>query len=55
MKKSYISLGGSLLFVCLLIVNLVFKVSPENNTIIIFFIVGFLILFLLQRRNEKRV
>lgn len=55
MKKSYISLGGTLLFLCLLVVNLIFKVSPENNTTIVFFTVGFLILFLFQRRKEKRV
>jgi drug/metabolite transporter superfamily protein YnfA len=55
MKRSYIALGGVLLFVCLLIVNLIFKVSPDNNEIIGVFIVLFLILFFAQRRKDTKV
>jgi hypothetical protein len=54
MKRSYISLGGALLFVCLLIGNWMFKVSPESNTTLAVFVGIFLLLFFLQMRKEKR-
>jgi len=54
MKRSYISLGGALLFVFLLIGNWMFKVSPESNSTIAVFIGIFVFLFFLQMRKEKR-
>jgi len=54
MKRSYIALGGALLFVFLLIGNWMFKVSPESNSTIAVFIGLFLFLFFLQMRKEKR-
>ena len=54
MKRSYMSLIGALLFTCLLIGNLLFKISPENNATIGVFIGLFLLLFFLQMRKEKR-
>jgi hypothetical protein len=54
MKRSYIALGGAILFVSLLIGNLMFKVSPESNTTIAVFIGVFLFLFFIQMRKEKR-
>jgi hypothetical protein len=55
MKKSYITLGGILLFLCLLIGNWILKISPENNTTLGALIVAFLIVFFVQKRKEKRV
>lgn len=55
MKRSYIALGGALLFVCLLIANLIFKVSPDNNLLIGFFIVALIVVFVVQRRKERKV
>jgi hypothetical protein len=54
MKRSYIALGGALLFVFLLIGNWLFKVSPESNSTIAVFIGLFVFLFFLQMRKEKR-
>lgn len=54
MKRNYISLGGTLLFLCLLILNLIFKISPENNATLGVFIGIFILLFVLQKRKEKR-
>jgi hypothetical protein len=55
MKRSYIALGGTLLFVCFLIGNLMFKVSPENNLIICVFIVILSVIFFVQRHKERKV
>lgn len=54
MKKSYISLGGVLLFACLFIANWIFEVSPESNVMLAVFAGVFLFLFFVQLRKEKR-
>jgi len=54
MKKSHIVLGGSLFFACLLIINWITKISPDNNITLIVFSVLFFIMFLVQMLKEKR-
>lgn len=55
MKKSKITLIGVLFFVTLLVLNLIFAVSPGNNEMLVVLIGFFLLVYLLQIRKEKRV
>jgi hypothetical protein len=54
MKRSYITLIGVLLFLVLLMANWIFEISPENNLILGGSVVFFLVVFLIQRRKERR-
>jgi len=54
MKRSYIALAGILIFISLLIGNLLLKVSPESNEILLLFIGLFAIFFFVQFRKEKK-
>jgi hypothetical protein len=55
MKRSYIALAGILIFISLLIGNLLLKVSPESNEILLLFIGLFAIFFFVQFRKEKKI